>query len=74
MPRRAPSWGAGAGSVAVTRIVESPALFLGEDGNTPEGIAAHWEQLSRPDGSAPLEDAFSQSRKFVEAARGRASG
>ena len=66
--------GAGAGSVAVTRIVESPALFLGEAGNTPEGIAAHWAELSRPDGSAPLGDAFSQSRKFVAAARGRASG
>ena len=66
--------GAGAGSVAVTRIVEGPAIFLGEAGITPEGIAAQWAALSRLNGSAPLEDAFSQSRKFVEAARGRLPG
>lgn len=64
--------GAGAGSVALTRVVESPAVFLGAAGNTPEGIAARWAAISRPEGSETLEDAFSQSRKFVQAARGGA--
>ena len=65
--------GAGAGSVALTRIVESPAVFLGAVGNTPEGIAAQWAEMSRMEGSATLDDAFSQSRKFVHAAHGGAS-
>ena len=64
--------GAGAGSVALTRIVESPAVFLGALGNTPEGIAAQWAEMSRMEGSATLDDAFSQSRKFVQATHGGA--
>ena len=64
--------GAGAGSVALTRIVESPAVFLGALGNTPEGIAAQWAEMSPMEGSATLDDAFSQSRKFVQATHGGA--
>lgn len=60
--------GAGAGSFAVTRITESPAVVL-EGETTPEGIAARWSELSSPEGAAPLPDAFSQSRKYVAAAR-----
>ena len=62
--------GAGAGSFAVTHIVEGPALFLGDVEGRPEAIAARWEELSRMDGLSSLKDAFSQSRKFVDATLG----
>ena len=61
--------GAGAGSFAVTHIVEAPALFLGDGEGTPEAIAARWSDLSRMDHVATLPDTFSQSRKYVAAAR-----
>ncbi|MGI3900618.1 MAG: SDR family NAD(P)-dependent oxidoreductase [Janthinobacterium lividum] len=61
--------GAGAGSFAVTHIVEAPALFLGHGEGTPEAIAARWSDLSRMDQVATLPDTFSQSRKYVAAAR-----
>ena len=64
--------GAGAGSFAVTHIVESPAIFLGDAAGTPEAIAARWAELSRLDQPSTLQDAFSQSRKYVAAARERA--
>ncbi len=61
--------GAGAGSFAITRIVESPAIFLGAAEDTPEAIAARWTELTRMDGLSALRDAFSQSRKYVTAAQ-----
>ncbi|MET7241763.1 SDR family NAD(P)-dependent oxidoreductase [Methylobacterium sp. EM32] len=64
--------GAGAGSFAVARVVESPAVFLGDAPGTPEAIAAHWTELSRGDDLSPLDDAFAQTRKYVAAASGPA--
>lgn len=61
--------GAGAGSFAVTHIVESPAVFLGDGEVTPEAIAARWMDVARADDLCALSDAFSQSRRYLLAAR-----
>ncbi|MEM9257267.1 MAG: SDR family oxidoreductase [Pseudomonadota bacterium] len=40
---------AGAGSFAVARVVESAGMYLSQDEQTPEGIAAHWDAISATD-------------------------
>jgi NAD(P)-dependent dehydrogenase (short-subunit alcohol dehydrogenase family) len=57
--------GAGAGVFAVTRIEETPGLYLDEAERSPETIAARWSEISNPETSLPLEDAFAQTRKFA---------
>ena len=64
--------GAGAGVFAVTRIEETLGVYLDEAGRSPEAIAARWDEISQA-ATFPLEDALSQTRKFVELAR-RAKG
>lgn len=62
---------AGAGSFAVSRIVETDSVWLPLDEQTPEGIAAHWEQISKRDGERELNAGFEQSMKMIgEAAAG----
>ncbi|MFO7550807.1 MAG: SDR family NAD(P)-dependent oxidoreductase [Haliea sp.] len=62
---------AGAGSFAVSRIVETESVWLPLDEQTPEGIAAHWEQISKRDGERELTAGFEQSMKMIgEAAKG----
>jgi len=56
--------GAGAGAYAVAKIVETDSVWLPEDQQTPEGIAAHWEQ--RTQGSeTQLKAGFEQTFKMV---------
>jgi len=59
--------GAGAGVYAVTRIEETPGIFLAELERTPDAIAARWDEISGQM-SFPLADAFAQTRKFAETA------
>lgn len=62
---------AGAGSFAVSRIVETESVWLPLDEQTPEGIAAHWEQISNRGGERELTAGFEQSMKMIgEAATG----
>ena len=42
--------GAGAGSFAVSRIVECPGKWLPPEEQTPEGIAANWDAISATEG------------------------
>ncbi|PLW83936.1 3-oxoacyl-ACP reductase [Kineobactrum sediminis] len=56
---------AGAGSFAVSRILETESVWLPLDEQTPEGIAAHWEQIIDPDGERELTAGFEQSMKMI---------
>jgi NAD(P)-dependent dehydrogenase (short-subunit alcohol dehydrogenase family) len=56
---------AGAGGFAVARIVETEGAWLPVDEQTPEGIAAHWEQISSREGERELTAGFEQSIKMV---------
>jgi NAD(P)-dependent dehydrogenase (short-subunit alcohol dehydrogenase family) len=64
--------GAGAGVFAVTRIEETPGVYIDEPERSPDTIAARWDEISGQM-SFPLADAFAQTRKFAETA-GAASG
>ena len=56
---------AGAGSFAVTRIVESDSVWLSPEEQTPEGIAAHWGEITSTEGEKALQAGFEQSFKMV---------
>lgn len=56
--------GAGAGAYAVAKIVETDSVWLPEDQQTPEGIAAHWEQISQGP-ETQLRAGFEQTFKMV---------
>jgi NAD(P)-dependent dehydrogenase (short-subunit alcohol dehydrogenase family) len=60
--------GAGAGTFAVTHIVESAGLYLSEAERTPETIALRFAEIADPDTARPLDNAFGQTFKFVDAA------
>ena len=61
---------AGAGSFAVAKIVETEGMWLPEADQTPEGIAANWNQISEG-GERALQAGFEQSIKMVgQAAKG----
>ncbi len=59
--------GAGAGSFAVSRIYESPGIFLGSDA-TVDDVAANWEAIADPEGQVALASGGEQTGKFVEMA------
>ena len=56
--------GAGAGAYAVAKIVETDSVWLPQDQQTPEGIAAHWEQISQGP-ETQLKAGFEQTFKMV---------
>jgi len=60
--------GAGAGVFAVTHIAETPGVYLPEAERTPEGIAAHFAEISDRSKATPLENAFQQTFKFAATA------
>jgi hypothetical protein len=64
--------GAGAGSFAVIRILESEGLSLPEADWTPDAIAAHFSEISDMSKAKALESAFQQTQKYVEQAAARA--
>ena len=56
---------AGAGSFAVAKIVETDGCWLPEDEQTPEGIAAHWDKITSPEGERALQAGFEQTGKML---------
>jgi NAD(P)-dependent dehydrogenase (short-subunit alcohol dehydrogenase family) len=57
--------GAGAGTFAVTHIIETEGKFLPESERTPAGIARHMREIADIATAAPLNTAFDQTSKFV---------
>jgi NAD(P)-dependent dehydrogenase (short-subunit alcohol dehydrogenase family) len=64
--------GAGAGSFAVVKILESEGINLPESDWTPDAIAAHFAQISDMSKAEALEGAFQQTQKYVAQAAARA--
>lgn len=56
---------AGAGVFAVAKIYETDGIFLPEDLQTPEGIAANWEAINDSSNQKELQGGFEQSFKFI---------
>jgi NAD(P)-dependent dehydrogenase (short-subunit alcohol dehydrogenase family) len=63
--------GAGAGSFAVIRILESEGINLPESEWTPDAIAAHFAEISDMSKARALENAFQQTQKYVAQAAAR---
>lgn len=57
--------GAGAGSFAQTRVYETQGITLTGDDNTPEAIAARWNDITDPQDQEEMADAFSQTKKYA---------
>src|SRR5947208_1689128 len=64
--------GAGAGSFAVIRILETEGINLPQPDWTPEAIAAHFEAIGDMSTAKALEGAFQQTQKYVAQAAARA--
>lgn len=56
---------AGAGSFAVSRIVESEGMWLSPEEQSPEGIAAHWDAIAATDGERALKAGFEQTARMI---------
>ncbi len=56
---------AGAGSFAVARIVESAGKWLPPQEQTPEGIAAHWDEIASTAGENQPQAGFEQTVKMT---------
>ena len=64
--------GAGAGSFSQTQVYESTGITLMDEDNTPEAVAARFDQITDPAGHVEMTDAFSQTRKYaLNAAKAR---
>jgi NAD(P)-dependent dehydrogenase (short-subunit alcohol dehydrogenase family) len=63
--------GAGAGSFAVIRILETEGINLPSTEWTPEAIAAHFAEIADPSTARALEGAFQQTQKYVDQAMKR---
>ncbi|WP_116366456.1 SDR family NAD(P)-dependent oxidoreductase [Parahaliea mediterranea] len=59
---------AGAGGFSVAKIVETESVWLSPDEQTPEGIAAHWDEINKFEGSRELSAGFEQSVKMLTVA------
>jgi NAD(P)-dependent dehydrogenase (short-subunit alcohol dehydrogenase family) len=57
--------GAGAGSFAVARIVESAGMWLPPEQQTPEGIAEHWDQIASTEGETQPKAGSDQTVKMI---------
>lgn len=64
--------GAGAGSFAVIKIVESEGVNLPEADWTPDAVAAHFAEISDMSKARALTGAFEQTQKYVTQAAARA--
>lgn len=64
--------GAGAGSFAVIKILESEGINLPESEWTPDAIAAHFAEISDMSKAKALTGAFEQTQKYVAQAAARA--
>ena len=64
--------GAGAGSFALIRIMETEGINLPPSEWTPDAIAAHFQEISDMSTAKALENAFEQTQKYVTQAAARA--
>src|ERR1035437_6306677 len=64
--------GAGAGSFAVIRIMETEGINLPQSDWTPEAVSAHFAEISDMSKAKALEGAFQQTQKYVGQAAARA--
>jgi NAD(P)-dependent dehydrogenase (short-subunit alcohol dehydrogenase family) len=64
--------GAGAGSFAVIKILESEGINLPEADWTPDAVAAHIAEISDMSKAKALQGAFEQTQKYVGQAAARA--
>ena len=64
--------GAGAGSFAVIKIMETEGINLPPSEWTPDAIAAHFNEISDMSTAKALESAFQQTQKYVAQAAARA--
>ena len=64
--------GAGAGSFAVIKIMESEGINLPHSEWTPEAIAKHFAEIGDMSTARALENAFQQTQKYVTQAAARA--
>jgi NAD(P)-dependent dehydrogenase (short-subunit alcohol dehydrogenase family) len=64
--------GAGAGSFAVIKIIESEGINLPQADWTPDAIAAHFAEIADMSKAQALEGAFQQTQKYVAQAAARA--
>ncbi len=56
---------AGAGCFARTMIYETPGVYLEAGENTPETVAARFDEVSAPEGQVALQNAFAQTEAFA---------
>lgn len=63
--------GAGAGSFAVVKLLESEGVNFAESEWTPETIAAHFADISDMSQAKALDGAFQQTQKYVQQAATR---
>ena len=59
---------AGAGGYAVAKVVETEGMWLPPEDQTPEGIAANWDQINDFNSVRELKAGGEQTLKFVMAA------
>jgi hypothetical protein len=64
--------GAGAGSFALIKILESEGISLAETDWTPDAVAEHFSEISDMSKAKALEGAFQQTQKYVDQAAARA--
>lgn len=64
--------GAGAGSFAVIKVLESEGINLPESEWTPDAVAAHFAEISDMSKARALTGAFEQTQKYVAQAAARA--
>jgi NAD(P)-dependent dehydrogenase (short-subunit alcohol dehydrogenase family) len=64
--------GAGAGSFAVIKILESEGVNLPESEWTPDAVASHFAEISDMSKAKALTGAFEQTQKYVAQAAARA--
>ena len=64
--------GAGAGSFAVIKIMETEGINLAPSDWTPDAVAAHFQEISDMSKAKALEGAFQQTQKYIAQAAARA--
>ncbi|MEA2891523.1 MAG: hypothetical protein QOI05_2316, partial [Bradyrhizobium sp.] len=64
--------GAGAGSFALIKILETEGINLPQDEWTPDAIASHFAEIGDMSTAKALEGAFQQTQKYVAQAAARA--
>jgi hypothetical protein len=64
--------GAGAGSFAVIKVMETEGINLASSDWTPEAIAKHFAEIGDMKTARALENAFQQTQKYVAQAAARA--